>query len=314
MSVSVQGTPVTNSGSGTAITATLPTGIVSGEMLWVIISLGPGTAGGAGTTSGPAGWTKDQEISDGFGGNTIAAWWREADGTEGASAAFTASANNTWTTTAFRLSGQLKPTANAINAHGTGSATSTTGNAIAPSITTTADGCFIFSGVGTRAQTGAITPPASYTDFVSGGVETGSTNTDSAEDSAWIQQTTHGATGVQNYPVNNTGREYVAFTIAIQHGVPTITGQPATDTVPIGAQAIFSVAATASSGALHYQWTLNGVNVGIDSATYSVIASSDLDGAAVACTVTDSNGSAVSATASIVVSRRPQHFPIQQRM
>lgn len=83
---------------------------------------------------------------------------------------------------------------------------------------------------------------------------------------------------------------------------PAITTQPVTQTVVEGQQATFTVAATASSGALSYQWTQNGANVGTNSSTYTTAATTNADNlSTVNVVVTDSNGSTTSATVYLIV-------------
>ena len=86
---------------------------------------------------------------------------------------------------------------------------------------------------------------------------------------------------------------------------PSISSQPSSQTARQGFTATFTIAAT-GSGTLHYQWTLNGVNVGTDSDTYvtDYVQPSD-DGAVVRCTVTDDNGNVVSDAATLSVVRAP---------
>lgn len=73
---------------------------------------------------------------------------------------------------------------------------------------------------------------------------------------------------------------------------PIINIQPTNQTTAVGSTATFSVSATASSGALSYQWYLNGATVGTNSSSYTTgpLAAS-ANGSVVRCIVTDSNGS-----------------------
>lgn len=84
---------------------------------------------------------------------------------------------------------------------------------------------------------------------------------------------------------------------------PTINTQPANQTVAPGGTFTFSVAATASGGALSYQWQKGTTNIsGATSATYSGAAGTDgVNGDTFRCVVTDSNGSTTSSSATLTV-------------
>ena len=90
--------------------------------------------------------------------------------------------------------------------------------------------------------------------------------------------------------------EWVIAAVAIKAGSfgPTILSHPAAVAADVAASAGFSVIATSSGGALHYQWKLNGTNVGSDSPSYSrtVISSDQRD--SVTCDVSDNNGTTTS--------------------
>lgn len=97
------------------------------------------------------------------------------------------------------------------------------------------------------------------------------------------------------------GLALMSWTDGIALG-PTITAQPQSLAVTAGATPTWSVSAT-GSGTLHYAWTYKGAAVsGNDAATYSpgAVALAD-DGAAVTVTVSDTNGSTLSATATLAV-------------
>lgn len=86
---------------------------------------------------------------------------------------------------------------------------------------------------------------------------------------------------------------------------PTISVQPANQTVAEGATASFSVTATASAGggSLSYQWKKNGTNIsGATSSSYTTPASTIGDtGAVFSVAVTDSNGTRLSSNAVLTV-------------
>lgn len=89
--------------------------------------------------------------------------------------------------------------------------------------------------------------------------------------------------------------EYVAAS-------PSITTQPTPQTVFAGSQATFSITASSSGGALHYQWKANGSNVGSDANSYTTPATTLADTLTViTCDVSDDNGTTVSAAVYLVV-------------
>lgn len=83
---------------------------------------------------------------------------------------------------------------------------------------------------------------------------------------------------------------------------PAITTQPNNATVYQGQTVNFTIAAVSSGGTLHYQWKLNGSNVGTDSNSYTTgtLAASD-DSSIVECDVSDDNGTTSSNNAIIRV-------------
>jgi hypothetical protein len=83
---------------------------------------------------------------------------------------------------------------------------------------------------------------------------------------------------------------------------PTITGQPANQTVPVGQTATFTVTAT-GTGTLAYQWYKNGTAVsGATSASYTTPAAASTDsGAIYTVTVTNASGSVTSTPATLTV-------------
>lgn len=83
--------------------------------------------------------------------------------------------------------------------------------------------------------------------------------------------------------------------------LPTITSQPAGLDVYEGDVATYAVSATASAGSLSYQWKNSGTNVGIDSASYSEVAST---AGSITVVVTDDNGSTTSSAAKLGVRAR----------
>src|SRR6202030_1262706 len=82
---------------------------------------------------------------------------------------------------------------------------------------------------------------------------------------------------------------------------PVITIQPASVSVTVGQPATFTVAATGTAP-LSYQWTKNGSNVGMNSATYSTAATTSADnGAKIQVTVSNSKGSTPSSMITLTV-------------
>ncbi|MCX8518351.1 MAG: immunoglobulin domain-containing protein, partial [Rhodoferax sp.] len=87
---------------------------------------------------------------------------------------------------------------------------------------------------------------------------------------------------------------------------PTITTQPAAQTVTSGQTASFSVAAT-GTGPLTYQWKKNGTDVtGATSSTYTTPATSSADnGASYSVSVSNSAGTVTSSSATLAVTAAP---------
>ena len=94
----------------------------------------------------------------------------------------------------------------------------------------------------------------------------------------------------------------VLFTVAAPTAPPTITTEPANQTVTAGQTATFAVAAT-GAGTLSYQWEKNGANVvGATASSYTTPATATTDsGSTFRVVVTDSAGSVMSNTATLTV-------------
>lgn len=98
----------------------------------------------------------------------------------------------------------------------------------------------------------------------------------------------------------------VTATAGIGGGQPTINTQPQSQTVSVGQSATFSVAATSSSGTLHYGWLFNGSAVGTDSSAYTRVNCQLADnGGSVQVNVTDDNGATLSSVATLTVNSAP---------
>jgi hypothetical protein len=159
--------------------------------------------------------------------------------------------------------------------------------------------------------------------------------------SAWVQKgLTCGMPTVTGTPVDTlqvfcTGGSYAAVTGSSYYDnlvmdwttatFPLLPGQPPTPTITqdpnnawafIGGSAGFSVGALASAGSLHYQWKVNGVSVGTDSAFYLFQGAVATDnGASVTCDVTDDNGTVTSDPGYLTVVPPPgRHSFLQQRL
>ena len=90
------------------------------------------------------------------------------------------------------------------------------------------------------------------------------------------------------------------------NAAPTITGQPADQTVAEGQPAAFTVVAN-GSGPLSYQWQRNGTNIpSANSSTYNIPASLFSDsGARFRCVVSNAFGSVISSEATLTVNSPP---------
>ena len=109
--------------------------------------------------------------------------------------------------------------------------------------------------------------------------------------------------GVQtaNFACPGSDRANTAFLIFTDIPLPVITAQPASTAQYAGLTATFNISAT-GTGTLHYQWKVNGSNVGTDSSSYTTGAltpSNNRD--SVTCVVTDNNGSTTSNAAILTV-------------
>jgi PKD repeat protein len=108
--------------------------------------------------------------------------------------------------------------------------------------------------------------------------------------------------------VTNTAGSAVSSsaTLTVLGGAPTITTQPAGQTVQAGQRATFTVAATGTAP-LSYRWQKNGVNISRStSASYTTpVTRAGDDGATFRCVVTNSAGSTVSDSATLTVVSAP---------
>lgn len=96
-----------------------------------------------------------------------------------------------------------------------------------------------------------------------------------------------------------------AATLTVHPGNPTITVQPASTTVLLGADAVFTVTAT-GSGLLHYQWFKGATAVGTDSSMLTLTAVQCVDHlASISCVVSDDCGLVLSMTATLTITGCP---------
>jgi len=110
----------------------------------------------------------------------------------------------------------------------------------------------------------------------------------------------------QNVTVNGTNLTGVNFTDTLSAVAPSITTQPASQTVTAGQAATFTVVATGTAP-LTYQWEKSGVNIaGAMAASYTTPATSTSDsGAVFAVVISNTAGTVTSSTATLTVNAAP---------
>jgi hypothetical protein len=144
------------------------------------------------------------------------------------------------------------------------------------------------------------TAPLSYQWFMNGAAS----GTDS--DSFSIAKTTSGQTGAHiDVTVTNAAgavtSAMVTLTVTAAAAAPTITEQPASETVTAGQAASFSVTATGTAP-LSYQWFVNGTASGANSSTFSIAqATTAQNGAHIDVKVSNATGSVTSTTVTLTV-------------
>lgn len=205
-----------------SLTITKPTGSSNGD-IFALILVTDDTAGSDSWTT-PTGWTKLGHWGDGTSSSTLTIFWREVDGTEGASQAIT------WTgATTVDLAGYyvhfsgLDTTTPFIAGTATTAATATP---TAASITTTVDGSLALSIVtkdGLEALT--WTSPAGWTEFDKAHTDPGSAGADVAI--AGKVMATAGATGAaaSSYTGTTDGTLAIQLECVAQAGVVDYTGK-----------------------------------------------------------------------------------------
>ena len=144
------------------------------------------------------------------------------------------------------------------------------------------------------------TAPLSYQWFMNGAAS----GTDS--NSFSIAKTTSGQTGAHiDVTVTNAAgavtSAMVTLTVTAAATAPTITEQPASETVTAGQAASFSVTATGTAP-LSYQWLVNGTASGTNSSTFSIAQTTTAqNGAHIDVKVSNATGSVTSATVTLTV-------------
>jgi len=97
----VEGTATFNDLSN-PVSITLPSGITSGELLLMLISLDSSSSNSITT---PSGWTQLYHVIGSTNLRRAAAYYREADGTEGSTVSVSADNNARWAANTYRISG-----------------------------------------------------------------------------------------------------------------------------------------------------------------------------------------------------------------
>jgi hypothetical protein len=300
-----------SSGTSTSFTATEPTGTASGDQLLLRVFLDTNPGG----WTPPTGWTEKIPVGGSAGGTTV------TDGTNtfqayyyaierGASApalnaSWTGSHYFEWTIT--RITGGLTGGSAAFVESITGTTPGAGTTCNSPSATPLTANTLVFSDAWCWAGFGGSESlPSGYslvqqTAFLGNCQAQKQLTAQTAEDpTAW------GALG------SSTAIWATTVIIAsVAPGGPTISSQPSSAQVAVGATATFSVTASASGGgALSYQWKLNGTNVSTGSGgttasyTTGTLALSD-SGGLYTCDVTETGGSspgtATSSAATLLV-------------
>jgi pectate lyase len=191
---------------------------------------------------------------------------------------------------------QSAPTAAAIN-------TATSGTAISANIAVSTAGSWLVDAANSGAGNATLTPGASQTkrwgvgQSNSGGA--GSTESVSSSGTASVSWTA--SSGSQ------LALSVAAFAPATRGGAtaPTITTQPASQTVSAGSSVTFSVVASGTAP-LSYQWKFNSANIsGATSSSYTIASAQTNNAGSYTVTVTNVAGSVTSAAATLTVNSSP---------
>ncbi len=108
--------------------------------------------------------------------------------------------------------------------------------------------------------------------------------------------------GSYSVSISNTGGTAVSnsATLTVNLVAPTITGQPANQSVAVGAGASFTVSTTGAS--LSYQWSKNGTPIsGATAASYSIVSTALTDAGSYSVSVSNTGGTVVSNSATLTV-------------
>ena len=228
--------------TGTTIAATLPSGIVSGDLLLAFIGVDP--LGGTGlTVTPPSGWTESYDVQDTGQFCTSAMWYRKADGAEGATIDITVSASRAGCARIYRISGAEDPATQApefVNVVNAGSTTTHD-----PATITPAGGSkdyLYFANCYFNTYTANVsTYPSGYTS--TGTLRTGTTGAEGSLAYAVLSSTASSSENPGAYTLS-VARDAVTTTVAI---APPATGA-STLTASSGTYTYSGTAATLAAG------------------------------------------------------------------
>lgn len=264
MAIAARGTPTnghkTNSGT---LTISLPTGVVSGDVIVFNVVIG-------GTTlpSTPTGLTL---IDSGNAGPSYATYYRVCDGTEGASFSWTVASSASGTCRAYSGVDNASP----INAHSI-LRTATSLTSTATGITTTANGCQLIYGSGIASSETSFTNP---TGFSAQDINTSSPAAVSCDESQTTAGTTGNQSGTWASTANNNYASLVALkpaaggtanTLTASPGAMTITGDSITPPVahkPTVSPGAYTITGSASTLPVAHKPSLNPGAMAIAGAT-----------------------------------------------
>ena len=107
---------------------------------------------------------------------------------------------------------------------------------------------------------------------------------------------------IQGVAGTATQTSVVSYVVTAGAG-PTITAQPVNVTVCVGSSASFTVTAL---GVTTYQWQVNGVNAGTNSATFTIpVTNASQNGSTIQCTLTGQCGTTISGTVTLTINSAP---------
>ena len=173
--------------------------------------------------------------------------------------------------------------------------------AVAPAITTQPASQTVNAGANVTFTVGASgTAPLSY-QWMKGGVNISGATTASLT----LSSVTTSSAGSFTVRVSNSGGSVTSaaatLTVNAVAGAPAITTQPSSQTVSVGANVTFTVAATGTAP-LSYQWMLNSANIsGATTATLTRSSVTTANAGSYTVRVSNSAGSVTSAAATLTV-------------